>query len=404
MAPTRFARRSEGDFTEMTPHKDVKRGAKDVDESTDSYDTIAWLIANVTPNNGRVGIWGGSYPGFYTTASCIDPHPALKACSPQAPMTDLWRGDDLFHNGAFYLGANFSFYQGFGRTPRAAELGPDPRYPAPAMNGDAYKFLLELGPIATGARQWLKPGTAPHWEEVMAHPSYDAFWQARDIGRHLNKVAPAMLVVGGFYDAEDLAGPWNTWRAIEARANRNGGVQNTLVMGPWSHGGWGRGDGTSHGTLQWATKTGPFYRDSIEFPFFMHHLTGGASPALPKVLIFRSGAERWDRYDSFPAKGSQPRALVLQAGGALALMMPGAAPQRDASAGAFTAYESDPANPVPVVGRRDGSGMPRDYMTGDQRFASQRPDVITFQSAPLDRDVTISGPVSPFGRTSMGPS
>jgi len=385
---------SEGDFTEMTPHRSVKRAAKDVDESTDTYDTIEWLLANVKLNNGRVGIWGGSYPGFYTTASCIDPHPALKACSPQAPMTDLWHGDDLFHNGAFYLGANFSFYQGFGRTPRNDTLGPDPRYPAPAMNGDAYKFLLELGPVAPGARQWLTPGTAPHWEEVMRHPSYDAFWQARDIRRHVNRVAPAMLVVGGFYDAEDLAGPWNTWRAIEARANRTGGVKNTLVMGPWAHGGWGRGDGDTHGTLRWDTKTGPFYRDSIEFPFFMHHLAAAPDPALPKVLIFRTGGERWDRYDAFPVRSAKQRALFLTAGGALTLAATNGAPA--ASGKPFSEYVSDPADPVPVVGRRDASGMPRDYMTGDQRFASQRADVLVFQTEPLAQDITISGPVSPL--------
>lgn len=380
---------SEGDFTEMTPHKDVKKSAKDVDESSDTFDTIDWLLKNLPLNNGKVGIWGGSYPGFYTTASCIDPHPALKACSPQAPMTDLWQGDDLFHNGAFYLGANFSFYQGFGRTPRSAELGPDPRYPAPQMNGDAYKFLLALGPIGPGARQWLTPGTAPHWEEVMKHPSYDAFWQARDIRRHVNKVAPAMLVVGGFYDAEDLFGPWGTWRAIEARANKGGAIRNTLVMGPWAHGGWGRGDGNTHGTLRWNTKTGPFYRDSVEFPFFMHHLAGAPDPGLPKVLMFRTGGERWDRYATFPVPTAARRSLYLQPSGRLAFTAP--------PAGAtFAEYVSDPANPVPVVGRVDGSGMPRDYMSGDQRFASQRPDVITFQTAPLDADVTISGPVSPL--------
>jgi len=192
---------SEGDFTEMTPHKDVKKSPKDVDESSDTYDTIDWLVKNVPHNNAKVGIWGGSYPGFYTTASCIDPHPALKACSPQAPMTDLWNGDDLFHNGAFMLGANFSFYQGFGRGPRAPELGPDPRYPnGPQIGNDAYKFYLELGPVGPGSRKYLPRETAPLWDIVMQHPSYDAYWQARNIGAQTGKVAPAMVEFGRHSD------------------------------------------------------------------------------------------------------------------------------------------------------------------------------------------------------------
>ncbi len=379
---------SEGDYTEMTPHKDVKKTSpKDVDESTDSWDTIDWLVKNVPHNNGRVGIYGTSYPGFYTTASCIDPHPALKACAPGSPMTDIAMGDDEYHNGAFYLGANFSFYQGYGRTPRASPPGPDPQYtPRPNTGGDAYKFFLEMGPIGPGSRKSLPPETAPLWNLVMAHPNYDEFWQARNIRPHLRKVAPAMLEVGGFYDAEDLFGPFGTFRAIEQLSS---GAGNHLAIGPWSHGGWARGDGDALATLHWNNKTGPWFRDSIEFPFFMHHLAGGPDPKLPKVLIYRTGADRWDRYDTFPPKSAQKRALYLQSGGKLSFDPP------KRGGAAYDEYVSDPANPVPVVGRKDGSGMPRDYMVGDQRFAWGRSDVLTYVTNVLTQDVTVAGPVSP---------
>jgi putative CocE/NonD family hydrolase len=377
---------SEGAYTEMTPHKDAKRG-KDVDESTDSYDTIDWLVKNISHNNGKVGIYGTSYPGFYTTASCIDPHPALKACEPGAPMTDLWMGDDLFHNGAFMLGANFDFYQGYGRTPRNPSLGPDPRYPRPESGNDAYKFFLDMGPIGPGSRKSLPPETAPLWDIVMHHPDYDAYWQSRDISRHVKRV-PAMLEVGGYYDAEDLAGPWRTFRGIEKLAP---GSDNHIAIGPWPHGGWARGDGDAQGTLHWATKTGPWFRDSIEFPFFMHYLNGAAAPALPKVLVYRTGGEQWDRYDAWPPKNANVKSLYLLPGGKLGWQKPGKA----AGKAAFDEYRSDPSNPVPVVGRVDRSGMPRDYMSGDQRFASKRADVLTFQTDPLTEDVTVAGPVAP---------
>ncbi len=383
---------SEGEYTEMTPHKDVKTGPKDVDESSDSYDTIDWLIQNIPHNNGKVGIYGTSYPGFYTTASCIDPHPALKACTPQAPMTDVAKGDDLFHNGAFYLGANFSFYQGYGRTPRNPSLGPDPQYDRPNMAGDAYTFFLEMGPVGPGSRKWLPKETAPLWDLVMQHPNYDAFWQARNIRTHLTKVAPAMLETGGYYDAEDLFGPWGTYRAIEELSKgKNAG--NHIAIGPWSHGGWSRGDGTSLGALRWESKTAPFFRDSIEFPFWMQHLKGGPDAKLPKVLVYRTGAERWDRYDVFPPKTAQAKSLYFQPGGGLAFTAPTAASRTGAAA--FAEYVSDPANPVPVSEKPTAQGMPGTYMTADQRYASARADVVTYRTAVLTEDVTISGAVRP---------
>jgi putative CocE/NonD family hydrolase len=384
---------SEGTFTEMTPHKAVKRGAADVDESTDSFDTIDWLVKNIPHNNGRVGIVGGSYPGFYTTASCIDAHPALKACSPQAPMTDVSAGDDLFHNGAFLLPHNFGFYVSFGRGPRT-EPGPDPRYPRPAMGGDAYAFYLGMGPIGPGARKHLPPETAPLWDIVTKHPNYDDYWKARDIRPHLKDMKPAMLIVGGFYDTEDLFGPWGTYRAIEARSPGN---RSTIVEGPWSHGGWARGDGTTLGTLRWASKTGPFYRDSVEYPFFAHWLKDAPDPQLPEALVFRTGGERWDRYDSWPPKNATKRSLYLHAGGGLSWDRDGgSSPSGAARASAeYDAYVSDPAKPVPLVDRIEEQGMPRDYITADQRFAARRPDVLVYQTDVLTEDVTIAGPIAP---------
>jgi len=383
---------SEGVFTEMTPHRDVKQGPTDVDESTDSYDTIAWLIKHIPRNNGRVGIVGGSYPGFYTTASCIDAHPALEACSPQAPMTDIAMGDDVFHNGAFLLPHNWTFYVGFARGPRTAP-GPDTRYPFNMGTEDAYKYYLELGPVGPAAATLFQPaGSAPHWDSVVAHPNYDAYWKARDIRPHIRKMAPAVLTVGGFYDTEDLFGPWATYAAAERQSP---GTDNKLVIGPWSHGGWGRGDGTALGTLRWNTKTGPFYRDSVEFPFFMHWLKGAPAPKLPEALVFRTGADRWDRYDAWPPKNVERKSLYLGAGGRLSFDAPTVFAQRNAPGAEFTAYVSDPAKPVPLVDRIEPQGMPRDYITADQRFASRRPDVIVFQTEPLAEDVTIAGPVTP---------
>jgi putative CocE/NonD family hydrolase len=376
--------KSEGAYTEMTPHKDAK-GPKDVDESSDTYDTIEWLTKNIPHNNGRVGIYGTSYPGFYPTASGIDPHPALKACEPGAPMTDLWMGDDLFHNGAFMLAANFDFYQGYGRTPRSDTLGPDPRYERPNEGGDAFKFYLDMGPVGPGSRKWLPPTTAPLWDVVMHHPSYDEYWQARDISRHVKKV-PAMLEVGGYYDAEDLAGPWRTFRGIEKLSP---GADNHIAIGPWSHGGWSRGEGNALGGLRWQTSTGPWFRDSVELPFFMHYLADGPAVDLPKVLVYRTGGERWDRYDAWPPKNANSKSLYLLPGGKLGWEKPAAA------AKPFEEYVSDPAKPVPVVEKLGNSGMPREYMTGDQRFASKRADVLTFTSDPLPEDVTVAGPVAP---------
>jgi putative CocE/NonD family hydrolase len=375
---------SEGNFRDMTPILEKHDKPTDVDEGTDTYDSIEWMLKNL-PTNGKFGIYGTSYPGFYSSASCLSRHPALVACSPQAPMTDIWMGDDNFHGGAFLLAHNFGFYTRFGRGPRAPTLGYDPVYPFSMGMADAYKYYLSLGPLGPGTRKVLDSATAPLWQSILTHPAYDDFWKSRDVRPHLHDIKAAVLTVGGFYDTEDLHGPWWVYGSIAAQSKA---TDNKLVMGPWSHGGWSRGDGNVLGNLQWKYKTGPFYRDSVEYPFFAHHLAGATNPQLPGVLVFRTGADTWDRYDSWPAKISTSASLYLHAGGKLAFTPPTAG-------SAFDEYLSDPARPVPLVDRIESNGMPRDYITADQRFASRRPDVLTYETDVLTEDVTLTGPVSP---------
>ncbi|MBA4072802.1 MAG: X-Pro dipeptidyl-peptidase [Gemmatimonas sp.] len=374
---------SEGDFREMTPILEKHEKPTDVDEGTDTYDTIEWLLKNL-PTNGRMGIYGTSWPGFYASASCLSRHPALVACSPQAPMTDIWMGDDDFHGGAFLLAHNFGFYTGFGRGPRT-EPGPDKRYPFTRESSDAYQFYLDMGSVGPGSRKYITPGTSEWWEDILAHPTYDAFWQARDVRRHLRDVKAAVLTVGGFYDTEDLHGPWWVYGSI---ARLSPSTDNTLIVGPWSHGGWSRGDGTVLGNLRWNYKTGPFYRDSVEYPWFAHHLKGAPKLVATGVHVFRTGGETWDTYSTWPAPAAKKTALYLHPNGKLSFSAPGAN-------GAFDQYVSDPAKPVPVVGRIEPHGMPRDYITDDQRFAARRPDVLVYQTDVLTEDVTLSGPVNP---------
>ena len=377
---------SEGVFRDMTPILEKHDKPTDVDEGTDAYDTIDWLVKNL-PTNGKVGIYGTSYPGFFTTASCLSRHPALVACSPQAPMTDIWMGDDNFHGGAFLLAHNFGFYAGFGRTPRN-EPGPDPRYtPYAQLTGtpDAYDFYLKLGPIGPGTRKFLDSATAPLWQSILTHPTYDDFWKARDVRPHLHDVKAAVLTVGGFYDTEDIHGPWWVFENIEKLSPA---TDNHVVVGPWSHGGWSRGDDDVLGTLRWQYKTGPYYRDSIEYPFFAHHLAGAPDPKFPKVMVFRTGGDKWDGYDTWPPKSSTPAALYLQPGGKLAFTPP-------VGGSAFDEYVSDPAKPVPTVERIEAHGMPRDYITADQRFASRRTDVLMYKTDELTADITLTGWVTP---------
>jgi putative CocE/NonD family hydrolase len=381
---------SEGEFVDIPVHKTRFSGPADTDESTDTWDTVDWLVRHVPGNNGRVGIWGISYPGFFAAFALIGAHPALKAVSPQAPVGDVGNGDDAFHNGAFYLAANFGFYRMF--WPR--EGGPAvPKWTSRFDIGtpDAYAFFLRMGPLENSNALYFK-GKNPYWDANLEHPNYDEFWRSRGLAPYMKDVKPAVLFVGGWFDAEDLAGPLKLFKALEASGPI---APNTLIMGPWRHGGWASMDGDRLGNLNFGSKTGEFFRESIELPFFVEHLKGRGDGlkrpkdgTVPKAWLFGTGINEWRRFEAWPPREAREKSLYFCPGGKLAFT------PASAGVGAFDEYFSDPAKPVPVIGYI-GSGMPGDYMTEDQRFASCRPDVLVYETEPLDQDVTIAGPVSP---------
>ncbi|MBV8880249.1 MAG: CocE/NonD family hydrolase [Planctomycetaceae bacterium] len=372
--------RSEGDFVNVTPQRPVKNGPADVDESSDAYDTIDWLVKNVPNNNGRVGLYGISYPGFYAAAGAIDAHPALKASSPQAPVSDWFVGDDFHHNGSFYLAHAFRFFDGFGRTKGTTK----PK----AATADGYAFFLQLGTLAEMDSKYFK-GDVPYWTELRQHPNYDEWWKARNIRPHLQAMKPAMLTVGGWFDAEDLFGALKVYEAIERQSP---GAVNTVVMGPWFHGGWAASDGESLGHVRFGAKTSLFYREQIEFPFFCRWLKDKEDPKLPEAYMFETGANQWRRFDAWPPKNRTARTLYFHAGGRLSFE----APKEDAD---FDEYVSDPAHPVPYIGGQS-YGMTREHMVDDQRFASTRTDVLTYKTAPLEEDLTVAGAIVPRLRVS----
>jgi uncharacterized protein len=370
---------SEGEFLQVRPFNPAK-GPKEIDESTDTYDTIEWLLKNVPNNNGRAGMVGISQPGFHVAASIINSHPALKAASPQAPTADYYMGDDVYHNGAFMLGANFGFYSGF------VARGGTPEPPKPALRfdpgtADMYDFFLHTPVPLARMNAELFGGRASYWQEIVDHTSYDEFWKKRSLWRFMDGVKCAVLNVGGWFDAEDPVGPLRTYHAVE---EKNAGAANMLVMGPWSHGGWARGTGATLGNLNFAVRTAEFFRENIQFPFFMEYLKD--KPAkLPEAWMFLTGVNEFRRLDAWPPKDLQPATLYFDGSGTLSRTRPEGQRQ-------FDEYVSDPNHPVPYVGYV-AAGMTADYMTEDQRFAARRTDVLAYQTAPLDRDMIIAGPV-----------
>jgi len=369
---------SEGEFVDVRPYLPLKSSRREIDETTDSYDTIEWLIKKVRHHNGRVGVWGISYPGFYAAMATIDAHPALVAASPQAPIADWFMGDDFHHNGAFFLPHAFNFYANFGR-PRpkpVKERGPkfDPG------TGDGYRFFQDLGPLANADGRYFK-GDIAFWKEAMAHETYDDFWKARNLRPHLKGIKPAVLTVGGWFDAEDLFGALEVYKTIEKSTPA---ASNRLVMGPWFHGGWARGDGAKLGKVHFDAPTSQFYQAEVELRFFKGLLKDGKDPGLPEATVFETGRNQWRSLDAWPPRTTKPLAFYLGAGGALSNEEP-----RD---DAFDEYVSDPRKPVPFT--EDVSiGMTREYMTDDQRFASRRPDVLAYEGEVLDEDLTIAGPI-----------
>ena len=373
---------SEGEFVHMRPHNPNKT-PNDIDESTDTYDTIDWLLKQVTGNNGRVGLWGVSYAGFYAAAGMIAAHPALKAVSPQAPQADWFLGDDWHHNGALLVLNMFNFMAIIDRPHPAPTAKPNP----PAFvhhTQDGYAFCLRLGPLNEVGKRYLKSESA-FWDEAIKHDSYDAFWRARNLRPHLKDIKPAVMTVGGWFDAENLFGALEVYKNVKKNSPQ---TNNLLVMGPWFHGGWVRDDGSKLGDVTFNVKSAEFYRAHIELPFFEYHLKGKGKLQHPEAWVFETGANVWRWHDTWPPNNAQPKALYFHASGKLGEGLPRAVRPEEG----HDEYQSDPSRPVPyedkITIRKSA-----EYMTADQRFAGRRPDVLVFTTAVLEEGVTIAGPI-----------
>lgn len=372
---------SEGEFMDVRPFIENKKSKKDVDEASDTYDAIDWLVKNVPNNNGNVGVFGISYPGFYSTMAALSNHPALKAVSPQAPVTEWFLGDDFHHNGAFMVMDAFNFYSGFGQPrPQPTTIG---RKGFDFPTDDNYKFYLETGPLKNFSK--LIGDSVKFWHELMQHPNYDDWWKARDARRGCKNIKPAMLIVGGLFDAEDCYGAWNLYKAIEQNSKT---TNNKLVMGPWSHGAWSI-DGLGYlGNIRFGSNTTGFYQQTIELPFFNYYLKNkGNVDQIAEASIFMTGANEWKRFDAWPPKGVENKPIYLLDKSKLSFT----APETNSS---FTQYTSDPAKPVPYTGEAPHKRRTSEYMTDDQRFAAQRTDVLVFETEILKEDLTLAGVVT----------
>ncbi len=386
---------SEGVFNNMTPNipGNDRKNKTAIDEASDTWDTIDWLIKNVKGNNGRVGQWGISYPGFYTAAAIPDAHPALKASSPQAPISDFFF-DDFHHQGAFlqsYLAAFAVFgYQHDGPTDKSWYDDKIQRFYAQQPK-DGYDFNLRIGSLKNATEKYHKDNF--FWQEIIDHPNYDEFWQKRNLLPHLTNVKHAIMTVGGWYDAEDLYGPLNIYKKIESSSPS---TYNTIVMGPWSHGDWARERGYQQvNHIYFGDSISTFYQREIERKFFTATLKDGAQPKLPEAYMYDCGLKTWKQFSEWPPREIQPFKLYFGENGKLSVNQP-------TKAEAVFEYISDPAKPVPYTSQTEGLVFtPRRFMTDDQRHAAHRPDVITFESDVLTEDVTLAGEIMAKLKVSM---
>jgi uncharacterized protein len=367
--------KSEGEFQEMTPAKDVKKTKKDTDESSDTFDTIEWLLKNIKNNNGRVGLYGISYPGFYASAALPDAHPAIRAVSPQAPVTDEFIGDDAYHNGAFFLLDNFDFTNYFQGT--RTDSGKSYKDVFEMNRSDAYAFFLALGSIKHTNDPRYFGGKAKIWNEYLGHDTYDAYWRERNIRTHLKNVRPAVLVVGGWFDAEDMFGALHTYEAIEEQSPHN---HNVIVMGPWTHGAWSAPEWSHFGTHNFGSNINDYYQKEIESKFFNFYLKEKGSGDLSEATIFETGTNQWKHYATWPPADPDLKTFYLSKHGRLTNV---------ASEG-FDEYISDPAKPVPYTA---GTYADRnnEYLAEDQRFVAERPDVLVFVGDTLQQDMQVTG-------------
>jgi uncharacterized protein len=373
---------SEGQFVDVRPFNPAKKTNKDIDESSDTYDAIDWLVKNVPGNNSKVGVFGISYPGFYSTMAAASNHPALKAVSPQAPVTNWFIGDDFHHKGAFFQMDAFDFYSaigfGFGQPHPAPTSVPARSVGFPIH--DNYQFYLDAGTLKNLSKYM--GDTIAFWKDVMSHPSYDAWWKARDARNATKNLQPAMLWVGGQFDAEDCWGAFNAYKAAEQ--NNPGKTFNKLVEGPWYHTQWAGHDGTHHGNIQFGSNTSEYYQQHFEIPFFNYFLKGkGDISQIGEANIFVTGSNEWKTFAQWPPANKEDKTMYLQPNGQLG-------DEKPTAATSFTEYTSDPAKPVPYE-EFVHFNRTRTYMTDDQRFAARRPDVLVFQTDTLTQDVTIAG-------------
>ncbi|MBD3750595.1 MAG: CocE/NonD family hydrolase [Sphingobacteriales bacterium] len=372
---------SEGTWTNMTPEIDNKTNKNQVDEGSDTYDTIDWLIKNIPSNNGNVGQWGISYPGFYTAAGLTSHHPALKAAAPEAPISDFWF-DDFHHNGAF-IQAYFSTFPVFGV--QKTEPTTQPWYKMVDLGTkDGYQFGMDLGPLKNADKYYHDNF---FWQETMNHPNYDEFWQKRNLLPHLKDIKTAVMSVGGWFDAEDLRGPLAIYKTIE---KNNPNTYNTIVEGPFGHGRWSRETGhTMHNDIYFGDSVATFYQRNIEAKFFSHFLKGNGdkNSGLPEAYLFDTGKKQWETFDQWPAKNAEKMKFYLTSSGDLSASA--------GSANTFNSFESDPMKPVPYTNDLATSTgfTPFNYMSEDQRFAGRRPDVLVYETGVLDHDVTLGGEI-----------
>ncbi|MGB5553179.1 MAG: CocE/NonD family hydrolase [Flavobacteriaceae bacterium] len=386
---------SDGTFDNMTPNipGNNPKNKKDIDESSDTYDTIDWMIKKIKGNNGRVGMYGISYPGFYTAAALPDAHPALKASSPQAPISDFFF-DDFHHQGAYLQSYTAAFavfgYQKDSLTRQPWYIDKIRRfYDAPAANG--YDFHLKLGPLKNITEKYHHDNF--FWNQIAEHPNYDEFWQKRSILPHLKGINHAVMTVGGWFDAEDLYGPLNIYKTVEATSPK---AKNTIVMGPWDHGGWARENGqTTHNHIYFGDSISTFYQREIERKFFAHHLKDQGENTLPEAYMFDTGSKKWETFDAWPPKEIEPVTMYFGKNGTLGINKP-------IDEKAVFEYTSDPIKPVPYTSQTEGlTFTPRRFMSDDQRQASTRPDVLTFESEVLGDDRVLAGEILAALKVSM---
>ncbi len=380
---------SEGEFVDVRPYIAMKKKPTDIDESTDTYDAIDWMIKNIANNNGNVGVKGISYPGFYSTMAAASNHPALKAVSPQAPVTDWFIGDDFHHNGAFFQMDGFNFYSVFGQ-PRPKPVKTFPKgFKQPIK--DNYQFFLQAATLKNLSA--MIGDSIKFWHEVQQHPNYDSWWKARNARNAIHNLQPAMLWVGGLFDAEDLWGAWNCYKTTKQKSPNS---SNRLVMGPWSHGQWASNNGNYLGNIRFASNTSEWYQQNIEVPFFNYYLKNkGTADHIAGATIFFTGQNQWQNFESWPPKHIEEKTLFIASEGKLSFKESRSekfAP-RGSREKSYSEYISDPAHPVPYT---EGvlQHRTREYMTDDQRFASYRPDVLCFSTDALTEDMTLAGAVT----------